>query len=43
MEDLPGLDRIEYKTNDRTREILERWWNENFQHPGREWYASWLY
>ncbi|MFR3285099.1 MAG: hypothetical protein ACLTR6_12835 [Clostridium fessum] len=33
MEDLPGLDRIEYKTNDRTREILERWWNENFITP----------
>lgn len=33
MEDLPGLDRIEYKTNDRTREILERWWNENFSTP----------
>lgn len=33
MEDLPRLDRIEYKTNDRTREILERWWKGNFSTP----------
>lgn len=36
LENLPGLQRIGYKTNDRTREILENWWRDRFgtESPG---------
>lgn len=31
LEELPGLPMICYKTNDRTRELLEDWWRDYFQ------------
>lgn len=30
LEDLPYISRIEFKTNDRSRELFERWWQEHF-------------
>lgn len=30
FDDLPGMQRIGYKTNDRTRELLEGWWQNRF-------------
>ncbi|MGL6201517.1 MAG: LysR family transcriptional regulator [Lachnospiraceae bacterium] len=30
MEELPNMQRIGYKTNDRSREMLNRWWDENY-------------
>lgn len=31
LDDLPGLPRISYKTNDRTKELLREWWQDYFQ------------
>ena len=30
IEDLPGMQRIGYKTNDRTKELLDGWWKDQF-------------
>ena len=31
IEDLPGMQRIGYKTNDRTKELLDGWWKNQFR------------
>ena len=31
IEDLPGMQRIGYKTNDRTKELLDGWWKDQFR------------
>jgi len=31
--DLPKMQRIEYKSNDRTRELIDTWWNRVFDEP----------
>lgn len=30
IENLPRMQRIEYKSNDRTKELIQSWWDENF-------------
>ncbi len=30
LKDLPGMQRIGYKTNDKTKELLDNWWKEHF-------------
>ena len=33
IEELPSMPRISYKTNDRTKELLDDWWNDRFGSP----------